>query len=82
MFDWSINFVRKLKELYNITLFNEIFRSRLFEIGIVSLDFNLYFGISGVIARAAGIMVDARMIGYEYYNALDFILFLSVMSDS
>lgn len=59
-----------------------MFRSRLLEIGIVPSDFSLYFGISGVVVRAAGIMLDARIIGYEYYNAIDFILFFSFLSDS
>lgn len=76
-----MNFVRKLKELYNITSENSFFHSRLYEVGIVSRNFSLYFGISGIIARATGIMLDARITGYEYYNALDFILFFSILSD-
>ena len=81
LIEWLLNFIRKLKELHNITSENSIFRSRLYEIGIVPSDFCLYFGISGVVARAAGIMLDARIIGYEYYNAIDFALFFSVLSD-
>jgi NADH:ubiquinone oxidoreductase subunit D len=56
-------------------------KSRLYEIGIVSKNFSLYFGISGIIARATGIMLDGRIIGYEYYNSIDFILFFSILSD-
>jgi NADH:ubiquinone oxidoreductase subunit D len=54
-----------------------MFRSRLYEIGIISKNFNLNFGISGIMARATGIMLDARIIGYEYYNAIEFFSILS-----
>lgn len=52
-------------------------QSRLYEIGIISRNYNLYFGISGIIARASGIMLDARLLGYEFYSSFDFFTFVA-----
>lgn len=54
---------------------------RLYEIGILSKPFCLYFGLSGILSRSANIMIDARLTGYEFYHNLKYSLFISSIGD-
>jgi len=78
---WLIHFAIKLKEIINILSNNRIWRARLNEIGIISSSLCLYFGLSGVLVRANGILIDARLIGYELYSSINYSLFFSFSGD-
>ena len=60
---------------------NRIWKSRLHEIGLIERDLCLYLGLSGIIARSARIILDARLTGYEYYHALDWSIFVASSGD-
>ena len=42
----------------------------------------LFYGITGIIARSSKILIDARFIGYEYYQSIDWSVFLTSLGDS
>ena len=67
---WSIHFSRKLKEIHNILSINRLWRTRLYEIGIISKDFCLYFGLSGLSCRSSLIWMDARFTLQPYMKML------------
>lgn len=54
---------------------------RLYEIGILSKPFCLYFGLSGVLSRSANVLIDARLTGYEFYHSLKYSTFLTSIGD-
>jgi len=74
--DWLIHFTRKLKEIHNIFSSNRLWRTRLYEIGIITRDFCLYFGLSGLLSRSANLIIDARFTGYEFYGGMNYSIFL------
>ena len=78
---WLIHFTRKLKEIHNILSMNRLWRTRLYEIGIIQRDFCFYFGLSGLLSRSAKIWMDARLTGYECYQGFDYSIFLASNSD-
>jgi NADH:ubiquinone oxidoreductase subunit D len=78
---WILLFSRKLKEIHLLLSINYLWISRLYEIGIINRDYCYYYGISGVISRSASIKLDARLLGYECYNLLDYSIFLSTTAD-
>ena len=79
---WLLHYIRKLKEIYNILAINRIWRTRLYEIGIIIKDFCLYFGLTGILSRAIKIIIDARYTGYEFYEELNYAIFYSAIGDS
>jgi len=54
---------------------------RLYEIGIISKVFCLYYGLSGLLSRSANILIDARLSGYEFYQCFKYSLFISSIGD-
>lgn len=78
---WFLHFTRKLKEIHNILTTNNLWRTRLYEIGIIKNDFCYFFGISGLLSRSANIFIDARFHGYEFYLNLDYSIFLASIGD-
>ena len=70
-------YIRKLKEIHNILSINRLWRTRLYEIGIVIKDFCLYFGVTGLLSRSIKIIIDARFTGYEFYEELNYSIFYS-----
>ena len=70
-----------MKEIYNILSLNRLWRTRLYEIGIIEKDFCLFFGLSGLLSRSVAIFIDARFIGYEFYGCLDYYVFVSINGD-
>lgn len=81
LFYWLLNFTRRLIELFNILSYNNIWIKRLYEIGIISREIILYFGLSGLLIRASGILLDFRLFGYEAYYLLGFNSYISFVSD-
>ena len=78
---WLIHYSRQLKEIHNILSINQLWSTRLYEIGIISKVFCLYFGLSGLLSRSANILIDARLTGYEFYQCLKYSLFISSIGD-
>jgi len=78
---WLLYFVRRLKEIYVMLSINQLWRTRLFEIGIIDRNFALYFGLSGLLARSTFIYLDARLNDYEFYSCLDFNVYLALNGD-
>ena len=78
---WLLYYIRKLKEIHNILSINRLWRTRLYEIGIVNKDFCLYFGITGIIARSIKIIIDGRFTGYEFYDSINYSSFYSSNGD-
>ena len=67
--------------IHNILSINQLWSTRLYEIGIISKVFCLYFGLSGLLSRSANILIDARLTGYEFYQCLKYSLFISSIGD-
>lgn len=61
--------------------FNNIWIKRLYEIGIVDREIVLYFGLSGLLVRASGILLDYRLFGYESYGLINFNSYISFIGD-
>ena len=69
---WLLYYIRKLKEIHNTLSINGLWRTRLYEIGIINRDFCLYFGITGLISRSAKLILDARFTGHEFHEELNY----------
>ena len=39
---------------------------------------NITFGFSGILSRSVNLFIDARLTGYEFYDSLDYSIFLHV----
>ena len=48
---WLLYYIRKLKEIHSILSINPLWRTRLYEIGIVIKDFCLYSGLTGIYSK-------------------------------
>ena len=78
---WLMHFVRKLKEIHNILSVNRLWRTRLYEIGLVRKNFCLFFGLSGLLSRSVKLWIDGRFSGYEFYSSLDYSIFITSNGD-
>lgn len=78
---YLIHFGIKIKEIIIILTNNRIWRTRLNEIGIITNSFSLFYGLSGVLIKANGNLIDARLIGYELYININYSLFISYSGD-
>ena len=78
---WLLHYIRKLKEIYNILSINRLWRTRLYEIGIIIKDYCLYFGLSGLLARSIKLIIDARFIGYEFHEESNYPISYSSIGD-
>lgn len=65
-------YIRKLKEIHIILSYNRLWRTRLYEIGIIIKDSCLYSGLTGIISRSIKIIIDARFTGYEFHDELNY----------
>ena len=74
-------YIRKLKEIHNILSINRLWRTRLYEIGIVIKDSCLYSGVTGLLSRSIKIIIDARFTGYEFYEELNYSIYYSLIGD-
>ena len=78
---WLIHFAIKIKEIVIILSKNRIWRTRLNEIAIINSEFCFYFGLSGILIRATGNLIDGRLIGYELYSTINYSLFILTSGD-
>lgn len=73
VYKFIINFTQRLLEMEELLTHNRIWKQRLVDIGIVSLESALLWGFSGVMLRGSGLAWDLRKeLGYEIYNELNF----------
>ena len=78
---WILKLYKKLKYIINILSNNRLWKTRLYEIGIINKNICLYYGFSGVIARSSNILIDGRLINYELYSNIKWNTYLSYLSD-
>jgi len=78
---YLFTFIRRLKEIYVMLSLNSLWNSRLFEIGIIDRSFCLYYGLSGLLARSCYIFLDARLFNYEFYDCINYHVYLSFNGD-
>ena len=71
----------KYKELSYILSTISLFISRLYHVGIISLVYCIYGGISGVLLRSSYLYYDGRLINRGLGKMLDFFIFISMNSD-
>jgi len=66
-------FSYRLNEIEELLSDNRIWKYRLVDVGIVSLDNAFLYGFSGVLLRGSGLKWDLRKnLSYELYDCLDF----------
>ena len=64
-----------------LLIINRLWRTRLYEIGIVIKDSCLYSGLIGLLSRSIKIIVDARFTGYEFYEELNYSISYPYIGD-
>jgi len=62
---WLFHYLAVHKELFVLLSRNLLWVSRLFGIGIINRGAILWLGLSGVLGRAAAIVLDGRFSGYD-----------------
>lgn len=63
----------KLRELDEVVINNKIFVERTANVGILSRDMAINYGVTGPMLRASGLRLDLRKVdGYSVYPELDF----------
>lgn len=69
-----INYLKpKLSELETVLIENEIFVQRTANVGVLSLDLAINYGVTGPMLRASGLRFDLRKVdGYSVYPELEF----------
>ncbi|WP_109832187.1 NADH-quinone oxidoreductase subunit D [Reichenbachiella versicolor] len=69
-----VNYLKpKLAELDNVLIGNKIFVERTANIGVLSRDLAINYGVTGPILRGSGLKYDLRKVdGYSVYPELDF----------
>ncbi|NBR95648.1 MAG: NADH-quinone oxidoreductase subunit D [Proteobacteria bacterium] len=80
---FACQFEEKIDNLENLLNDNRIFKQRLVDIGVVSLQQALDWGFSGPMLRGSGVAWDLRKNQpYEIYNELDFDIPIGKNGDS
>ena len=77
-----LHYIRKLKEIYNILSINRLWRTRLYEIGIIIKDSCPYSGLTGSLSRAIKTIIDARFTGHEFHEQLNYPISYPSIGDS
>ncbi len=87
-FNWILSFIYwlnsygwKIKELNILLTINNLWKIRLYEIGIITKGFCSFFGISGIISRSIAIINDIRIICYELYTLINHLFFITLIGD-
>jgi NADH dehydrogenase (ubiquinone) Fe-S protein 2 len=75
IYDFIKNFTYRLNEIEELLSGNRIWKYRLVNIGLISLENALNFGFSGVLLRGSGLEWDLRKNNsYELYDILSFTI--------
>lgn len=70
---WADQFASRIDELEELLTGNRIFKQRLVNIGSLSADDALAWGVSGVLLRGTGVAYDLRKAQpYEFYDQMNF----------
>jgi len=83
--NFARNAFKSITEIFIILATNNIWKSRLVGIGVVSYDSANLYGTSGVVARSSGFRKDLRLLKsltYSYYWFLKFKSFIGRTGDS
>lgn len=79
---WADQFASRIDEMEELLTGNRIFKQRLVDIGVLSAQDALRWGVSGVLLRGSGIAYDLRKAQpYELYNQVDFDVPVGTHSD-
>ncbi|MFL1781071.1 NADH-quinone oxidoreductase subunit D [Candidatus Hepatincolaceae symbiont of Richtersius coronifer] len=79
---WCDQFEKDFKDVQILLTDNRIFKQRTVDIGVVSKDQAIEFGLSGPNLRASGVAWDLRRAQpYEIYNDLDFNVIIGTHGD-
>ncbi|MCH2068236.1 NADH-quinone oxidoreductase subunit D [Shimia sp.] len=71
--EWAIEFPEVIDDIDGLLTENRVFKQRNVDIGVVNEDEVLQFGMSGVMARSAGLAWDLRRAQpYECYDEFEF----------
>jgi NADH dehydrogenase (ubiquinone) Fe-S protein 2 len=82
IFNFINQFQYRINEIEELLTNNRIWKQRLVEIGVVTLQDALNFGFSGVMLRSSGCFWDLRKKNsYEIYNLLDFSIPIGLNGD-
>lgn len=79
---WAEQFASRIDEMEELLTGNRIFKQRLVDIGVLSAQDALAWGVSGVLLRGSGVAYDLRKAQpYELYNLIDFDVPVGTHSD-
>lgn len=79
---WATQFGDRLDEIEELTSDNRIWKDRTIDVGIVSADDALNYGLSGVMLRGSGIPFDIRKSQpYDAYHLVDFDVAVGLNGD-
>jgi len=82
IFVFICEFSDRLDDLEELLLNSRIWKQRLVNVGVVSLEKGLSYGFSGVMIRSLGISYDLRkFVPYEVYNNILFDVPIGVFGD-
>ncbi|UQY80050.1 NADH-quinone oxidoreductase subunit D [Candidatus Hepatincola sp. Av] len=80
---WTYKFEKDFADAINLVRDNRIFKQRTVDIGVITKEQALDFGLSGPNLRASGVAWDLRKAQpYEIYNTLDFDIPVGNKGDS
>ena len=60
---------------------NRLWRTRLYEIGIIIKDSCPYFGLTGLLSRSIKILIDARFTGHEFHEEPNHAIYYASIGD-
>jgi NADH dehydrogenase I D subunit len=73
IFNFSYQFSSRIDELEELLTENRIWKQRLVEVGVITLEQALSWGLTGPLLRSTGYSWDLRKVQpYEVYNRIDF----------
>lgn len=79
---WADQFASRIDEMEELLTSNRIFKQRLVDIGVLSAQDALTWGVSGVLLRGSGIAYDLRKAQpYELYDQVEFNVPVGTNSD-
>jgi len=79
---WADQFASRIDEMEELLTSNRIFKQRLVDIGVLSAEDALLWGVSGVLLRGSGIAYDLRKAQpYELYDQIEFNVPVGTNSD-
>ena len=74
-----------LNEIHNVLTYNKIWKQRLINIGVLSVEDCVRYGLTGVLLRSSGFKRDVRLshsASYSSYSTLKFRSFIGINGDT